>query len=503
MVGSKRGTPDPTCLAIVCVLSFPSFFAFFFSEKLVGKLFILLSTIFPTMMGQSRGLASFLNLLLLLGSFPLLLLSQQPYQECDRVEGSKRVLLFAVDGLRGDVLEALLPQLPNIRRIMGNNGRHQVCENAMDENCARTVTGNRFVPHPLSSGGVGTRNYTFSSLEEAQDSPLNNNYFWYSMPGWGSIFSGLDVNTTKVNNNTHISASSWAQAITATGGSFLKQAKDAGYKTALAGVPAVVTGFWPDLTYPIPPPVTPGVIDYECGFDDVAALPLVAPDATSSCNLDFRLSTSQAEYADIQDNNTANFGRTLIERGCAHVVVLHIDAPDIAMHAFGMMTEQYNASLFYLDELVGKILDAVEKDVEEYGTGWLTMMVSDHGGQTNEEASQIFLGGTLIFILAHGQNFYFDEVIPYFVGGFGSGVALEEFVQVPRNLDAHPTILAHLGIRTRGTDGVVNGVKELDIPIFDDDGDDDDDDSDSAGSRVGGWGGVLGAVLVGLVGLLF
>ena len=300
----------------------------------------------------------------------------------------------------------------------------------MDPNCARTVTGNRYVPYPVRSGGVGSRRYDFATLQDALDSPLVDNYFWYTMPGWGGVFSGLDVDKTMVNNNSHESGRSWNGAVEKTGGSFLLQAKENGFKTALAAVPAVLTGYWTDLSTLPPRPVTPGIVDYECGFNDVTRLPLDDPEQTSTCNLDYRLSVSEAEYGATQDDKIAEFGKTLIERGCAHVVGLHIDAPDFNMHAFGMRTEQYNASLFYLDNLVGEVLEAARRDSEEYGTGWLVMLVSDHGGQTNDKASSVFIGGTFFYYLVHGQNFFADEAIPYMVGRIGSGVDLEEFVRV-------------------------------------------------------------------------
>ena len=306
-----------------------------------------------------------------------------------------------------------------------------------------------------------------------------------------------------MSNNSHIAASNWAQNTIEKGGSFLKRAKDVGLKTAMAGVPGVLTGFWDDHSHTPVREVTPGVVDYECGYDDDVQLPLVAPDATSSCNLDYRLSISEEEYVNVLDNKTVHFGKTIINRGCAHIVVLHFNIAKYSMQIDEVATPEYTSSLLELDSLIGKVLQAVRDDSEAHGTSWLTMLVSDFIGKPDKKAPKVLLGGSMgqyEYLLTQGQHFFKDEGIVYVVGGTGDEVDLEEFVKIPSAMDTHPTILAHLGIRVGrggGIDGVVNGVKE--VPLVNSD---ENDFCQSSAWRMGGGGLGVVVVVLGVVGWL-
>ncbi|PWJ59548.1 type I phosphodiesterase/nucleotide pyrophosphatase [Dyadobacter jejuensis] len=78
------------------------------------------------------------------------------------------------------------------------------------------------------------------------------------------------------------------------------------------------------------------------------------------------------------DDFSADTAAVIIEREKPLLTFIHLSAPDNKLHNDGFMSPAYNEELKYVDQRIGRIVEAVKKAGIENET--IIMVTSDHGG---------------------------------------------------------------------------------------------------------------------------
>jgi hypothetical protein len=373
---------------------------------------------------------------------------------CTRIAGKTRFLSFWVGGLRADILEEYLYLLPNFQRL-ANAGVNASCPTFSSFSCARSSLGNRYAPNPIDYRKLGAFNITDTESE----ADYLSTYHWSTFSGFASIATGFDTPFLKVRGGFSNDGELFFNALSGTSGTFLLQARDHGLVTAVTGCSPVLTSSWNSLEIPFVQNITPGVLDYECGVDS-NGLPSVDPLASSSCNMDYRRAVTEAEFLASSDEIGADFVKTLVSRGCAHIHVYHINALQHAMHSYGIGSVEYIQALISTDALIGSVLDVLEHNAEVYGYNYLVITTSDHGGAEIGIAPYIDIPEQGIFRrIDHGSNWLRDEVVPFIISTFGPSPVPLRPLSIVHNYDLTPTVLEYFEIPiSDDLNGIVQGI---------------------------------------------
>lgn len=219
-----------------------------------------------------------------------------------------------------------------------------------------------------------------------------------SAPGWLSLLTGVDADKHHVDGNEDFDEHDPAYP------SFLKRARDLGFKTAAA-----------------------------CDWELLCALMLQREGA-----LDLN-------DAGDEEDVTAAMEEWLAE-GDSDVHFIHIDLPDHAGHATGFSpgNPDYIHAIEQSDALTQRLVDAVASRPTRAEESWLIALVTDHGGNSRGHGDRDAENQTVYFVLAG------DEVEQ---GDLPPGVT---------QMDLHPTIMRHLGYPLDpawNLDGEVRGLE--------------------------------------------
>jgi predicted AlkP superfamily pyrophosphatase or phosphodiesterase len=218
-----------------------------------------------------------------------------------------------------------------------------------------------------------------------------------SSPGWTSVLTGVDPQRHGVMNNGMFDAFEPGFP------TFLKVARDAGFRTAAACD-------WEELCLALLIP--------EGGLDVV----------TDAADLDSE-GTATAAEADLM--------------GESDVVFVHIDLPDHAGHSTGFSPDNadYITAIEQSDTILGRLLAAIEARPTRVAEDWLVVVTTDHGGS-----------GT-----SHGAVNAENRTIFLALGGDIDGGGT---LPGASHQDVHPTVLTWLGQEPApGLDGVVQEVE--------------------------------------------
>mmetsp|Transcript_44425 Transcript_44425/g.62336 ORF Transcript_44425/g.62336 Transcript_44425/m.62336 type:complete len:437 (-) Transcript_44425:73-1383(-) len=379
--------------------------------------------------------------------------SEYNFGKCEAREyHAPHALVILLDGVRADLVQNNSLFLPSLTGLM-SDGVFAECESVANDTCARTQLGSRISDFPLPLSQIGPQDrLDRQSALEAQEL-----YHWFGFNGFGAVLSGLDAPRLEVKGDDEESRFRFADLMATRDGTFVMQAhKKKNSKVAVAGVaPFLTTNFLSR-----PGGNVFGVLDYECGYDDNGR-PLVDTFATSSCNSDFRYSVPSSVYQDRGDEAIIAFGVEVIEHGCAQLVVLHLKAPDIAMHTYGIESDEYRTALIQTDLLLARLLTAVQRARWGFRQTWAVMTTSDHGGVASNLAPEVFdleTGG--LNRMDHDQNWDSDEAVPFILTLYSDDADFgldDEFAAPPRNFDLAPTVLDFFEIES---DDVYDGIAQ-------------------------------------------
>lgn len=139
------------------------------------------------------------------------------------------------------------------------------------------------------------------------------------------------------------------------------------------------------------------------------------------------------------DAGVGSDAAALVAQGDTDVLFLHFDDVDHAGHATGFSPDNpsYTAAIAGVDAYLGPVLGAVQADGD---ADWLVVVTSDHGGSGTDHGDDIPTHTTVPFIVAAPGG-------P--TGTLPAGVS---------HMDAHPTVLAWLGIAAAAD---LDGVSRL------------------------------------------
>lgn len=398
------------------------------------------------------------HLLLLLPILLFLLAGGQPSAAARA--GAKKALLVGLGGTRGDVLHDVVwleTAAPTVQRLM-TDGAWAACASVEDPTCATAAAGNRHGSRPPTTRSAG-----------GYESPFR----WEGAPGWASVVSGADTPQHGVRGDEAAAVAAYA-ASSAWYPSVFARAKAAGLATAASGTAPFLSAEGPGPD----PECVPGVLDAECNA--------TCGDA-ASCSLDARA----GQVADGgEDNRTAAFGVDRASAGDADLVMLHFNGVDAAGRAHGWNSTEQRAAVSAADALLGSVVAAVEAAAIRRGEEWLVLITADHGGHNSTS----------------GVGWVSDEAVPFVVAVIGpdGAVPVRDLGAAPRQFDAAPTALSHLGVPLRPGDaplaGKARGVAALDAttPCYEARGGGDDDNGRYVQVRTLLLS-VLGTLVIGIV----
>ncbi len=321
----------------------------------------------------------------------------------------RRALIIGLDGTAGQVLDRRVwrdKKAPALHEIM-STGKYTNCIHDQDDQCARAHSG------PL----------------------FDVDFYWKTGPGWTSVVTGVDSLRHGVKYNDDKSLRAFSES-SKSFPSFFKRAKDAGLKTAAAGVGAFVSGPGKKKPYW-------GAIDYECGYRDVG--PNVDLDAKSSCNLDYRVSFPMQDPD--RDAMTAAAVIGYINNSAVDIIMGHFDHIDGTGHDKGFdENKSYLKAISTTDALIDRVMRALKSRAARENEEWLVVVTADHGGH------RIALWGD------HGRFANRDNAIPFAVSLFGSDTRLGDLKYPVTHMDVHPTVMHWFGISSPQVDGKVQAL---------------------------------------------
>lgn len=137
----------------------------------------------------------------------------------------------------------------------------------------------------------------------------------------------------------------------------------------------------------------------------------------------------------------------MLQEGTHDVHFLALDDVDYAGHRSAFVPEEpsYRAAVEVADTQVGRVLDAIEARPTRAQEQWLVALTADHGGDAD----------------GHGTLNAENRTIPLLL--WGDGLVLGELPgESISHMDAHPTLMAHLGYPPQdhwNLDGAVRGLQ--------------------------------------------
>jgi hypothetical protein len=317
----------------------------------------------------------------------------------------RRVLIIGLDGTTGNQFNSAVwhrNRAPNLRSLL-EIGKFTPCVSETDPQCARTHRGHRW----------------------------GSDFTWKTGPGWASVLTGVESIRHQIKDNGHENFSVF-QETTKAFPTIFKKARDQGLKVAAGGVGAFVTSRNGKSTYY-------GITDYECANG-------AAPEASSTCNLDYRFSALNKD--DQRDNNTMQFMISRINDPQVSLVMGVFDKIDSEGHAHGFdSNNSYFNAIAATDNLIGPLISAVYDSVRRGHEEWMIIVTADHGGH------RAFFWGD------HGAIYDEDEVVPFGMSLIGSNQTLKNFHYPVTHMDTHPTALRWLGVQCDGVDGKIQGIE--------------------------------------------
>eukprot|EP00696_Hemimastix_kukwesjijk_P004417 gnl/Hemi2/15456_TR5198_c0_g1_i1.p1 gnl/Hemi2/15456_TR5198_c0_g1~~gnl/Hemi2/15456_TR5198_c0_g1_i1.p1 ORF type:complete len:417 (-),score=125.77 gnl/Hemi2/15456_TR5198_c0_g1_i1:76-1242(-) len=335
----------------------------------------------------------------------------------------KRVLVLGLDGGKGPVVHEVMygqGAAPNLLYLATVAGTSAMCPDPSAPDCAFAHDGNRFGSRP-----------------PAQESNYTSTYQWVTSPGWCSVVTGVDTYRHLVAGNDP-----WQQYyFTHTSKSYptmFDYAKKANLTTAASGAPNFLSAFDPTSPYN---QCNFGIVDYECGGS--AFGPTLACNATSSCNLDFRLGLTEDGT---QDLYTTEFAVERVLNGDADLIMTHYDLIDETGHEFGWGSPQQMKQISIVDNLIGTILEAVNISAALHNESWLVMVTADHGGHDQ----------------GHDKVWMEDEAVVFIAATINSATNVTTLHKPVRHFDVMPTVLAWFGLTPIGD---IDGQVQVGGPV--------------------------------------
>ncbi len=327
------------------------------------------------------------------------------------LQKKRRVLIIGLDGTTGNQFHQAVWQknrAPHLKALL-EKGKYTTCTSDTDPLCARAHRGHRW----------------------------GSEYVWKTGPGWASVITGVESVKHQVKDNGHDFFTVFSET-SKTYPTLFKIARAHGLKTAAGGVGSFMTSRDKGKVHS-------GVTDYECGHGKNG--PLVMPESTQSCNLDYRYGGDNKDY--LRDSKLAQWMATQIKNPQVDLVMGVFDKIDAEGHAHGFdSNNSYFNAISAADELVGVLINAVNESMNSNPEEWLIMVTSDHGGHR------------IVFFLGdHGTVYDEDEVIPFSVTLLGSSVTLKGFHYPVTHMDVHSTSLRWLGVNPANVDGQVQGIQ--------------------------------------------
>lgn len=203
-----------------------------------------------------------------------------------------------------------------------------------------------------------------------------------SAPGWLSLLTGVDADKHKVDSNEDFYEHDPKYP------SFLKRARDLGFKTAGA-----------------------------CDWEMLCALMLDEEGALDASKAGSEESVTSGMAAWIKNEDY-------------DVHFVHIDLPDHAGHATGFTPENpdYVAAIEQSDALSARLIAAVAARPTRAQEAWLIALVTDHGGNVNGHGDRDAENQTVYLVLSG------DGVVPGPLAGHVT------------QMDLHPTVMQYLGV---------------------------------------------------------
>lgn len=344
-----------------------------------------------------------------------------------------RALVIGIDGMKGNafyqhVMSKPTPT-PNLFDI-ASHGQYSQCTSITDKHCARTHLGPRFAA----------------------------DYSWETSSGWATVITGVNTNKHLVKGNGYDSQAIFFN-ITQSYPSFLKQLKDRGFHTAIAGVGCFISSLNDQASNAH---VSTGITDFECGLNIKARQSSVDALATQSCNATWRLSLDGSNEQ--RDAQLARWMLQMVNDDSAQspdVVMGVFDTADEAGHHFGYDANPgYLAALSQIDRYLTNVLQAINDRVKTRHEAWLILVTSDHGGHTKQNGHG-----------AHGETYDDDEVIPFMIAVYSDTIHLKQQGMIDstdiKQMDISPSLLHWFGVTAGKNDGtnrcMVEGKSPSDI----------------------------------------
>jgi hypothetical protein len=326
--------------------------------------------------------------------------------------GPRRAVVLGIDGARGDVVQALAREtgrVPALKELM-ERGAYAACPREDAPGCARAHRG-----------------------------PVENRRMrWVTAPGWATVLSGVDSRRHGVGDNSLASLARYRESARRFP-SILMRARLAGLETAGGGVGAFLSSIDGEGVYP-------GVLDAECATGVVDGRGVAT--ATASCNLTRRIALESRDVR--RDAKLVDALVREIADARASLLMGVLDQVDEAGHRHGFGGARYRDALRAADALVARLVEALERGVEQRCEAWLVIVTSDHGGHR-----RWFGGGD------HGRRAGTDDAIPFILAVLG-GPAPRPLVSPVLQADVHPTVARWLGLPAAGAlDGKVQGIEPL------------------------------------------
>jgi hypothetical protein len=324
-----------------------------------------------------------------------------------KVEKRRRALVIGLDGTTGPGLNyrALVQgKAPALAALM-RGGKFTPCSNSRDTRCARAHSG----PH------------------------TGEDFRWVTGPGWCSVLTGVDNKKHGVKDNAYKNLSVFSQT-SLKHPTFMKRLISKGMKTAAGGVATFMSATKNGK-------IIPGIIDYECGAD-AEHKPLTPASSSSSCNLTARQASDGKD--NFRDENLTRFLEAEIANPSIDLAMGVFDKIDATGHWNGFSNNKiYLKSISSTDILVARLIQAIEKRVQNEQEEWLVIVTADHGGHN------VFFGWGL-----HDTVEWQDNAIPFIIKTFGSDYPLNELTYPVTHMDVHPTLMEWFGLpQTADIDG--------------------------------------------------
>jgi hypothetical protein len=325
-----------------------------------------------------------------------------------------RALIIGIDGMKGVQFyhhAFLKGHAPHIKWI-ADHGQYATCLTINDPYCAHTHSGPRFDPA----------------------------YSWMTSSGWASVVTGVNTDKHLIKDNDYENQRIFYQT-TRQFPTFFSRLKQKGFITAAGGVGAFVSSL---NDYGANEHVSPGILDYECGYDDGKKTSSIATTANTSCNADYRQSMNGHDPE--RDKKLTQWMVNLIKQTNTQspdVIMGVYDTVDSAGHhaGFGFNPDYLNA-ISNVDDYIADLIKAMQQTQDI----WLIVITSDHGGHINEEGSG-----------SHGNMPLDDEAVPFITAVIGDTISLKHkgpmHATDVKQMDTAPTVLHWFDMSADGIDG--------------------------------------------------